>query len=215
VNILPGGSTNLNPVLAKDPADGQEVLVVSSRNEVWDPINLVWVRETHDHPPADRRGYEQRHSDLLVRLGRGPHLSACSRAGWAMLRLSARPPAQLHLAGRAPLYRSRTGGSHMTDSPTALPPIPENLRVSSSSHPAPLGGLIAKALRERGRVDLEAMGVLAVNQTVKALAVSRGYLAPQGLDATFQVSFGEAPGTEGGDGLPHTLMRFRAVVVRL
>ena len=48
----------------------------------------------------------------------------------------------------------------MTDTPTTLP-IPEVLRVSSSSRPAPLGGLIAKALRERGRVELEAMGVLA------------------------------------------------------
>lgn len=102
----------------------------------------------------------------------------------------------------------------MTDTPTTLP-IPEVLRVSSSSRPAPLGGLIAKALRERGRVELEAMGVLAVDRTVKALAVSRGYLAPQGLDASFQVSFGEAPNTQGEDGQPHTLMRFRAVVVRL
>ena len=36
--------------------------------------------------------------------------------------------------------------------------------------------------RSKGRVEVQAIGAGAINQAVKAIAISRGYVAPGGLD---------------------------------
>jgi stage V sporulation protein S len=49
----------------------------------------------------------------------------------------------------------------------------EILKVASRSNPNSVSGAIAGALEEHGVVELHAIGAGAVNQTVKAIAISR------------------------------------------
>ena len=37
-------------------------------------------------------------------------------------------------------------------------------------------------VREKGAVEVQAVGAGAVNQTVKSIAIARGYVAPNGID---------------------------------
>jgi stage V sporulation protein S len=37
-------------------------------------------------------------------------------------------------------------------------------------------------MRERGNVDVQAIGAGAVNQAIKAVAIARGFVAPNGID---------------------------------
>lgn len=58
----------------------------------------------------------------------------------------------------------------------------ETLKVSGTSDPKSVAGAIAAVVRDEGEVELQAIGAGAINQTVKAIAISRGYVAPIGLD---------------------------------
>lgn len=58
----------------------------------------------------------------------------------------------------------------------------ETLKVSGSSDPKSVAGAIAAVVRDEGKVELQAIGAGAINQTVKAIAISRGYVAPLGVD---------------------------------
>jgi len=49
----------------------------------------------------------------------------------------------------------------------------EILKVASRSNPNSVSGAIAGALEQNGVVELHAIGAGAVNQTVKAIAISR------------------------------------------
>jgi stage V sporulation protein S len=60
--------------------------------------------------------------------------------------------------------------------------MPEVLKVSADSKPKAVAGAIAAVLREKGLVELQAVGAGAVNQAVKAIAISRGFVAPNGID---------------------------------
>lgn len=60
--------------------------------------------------------------------------------------------------------------------------MPEVLKVSADSKPKAVAGAIAAVMREQGSVELQAIGAGAVNQTVKAIAISRGFVAPNGID---------------------------------
>lgn len=59
---------------------------------------------------------------------------------------------------------------------------PEVLKVSSQSRPSAVAGAIAGVVREKGKVEIQAIGAGAVNQAIKAVAIARGYLAPGGID---------------------------------
>jgi len=63
------------------------------------------------------------------------------------------------------------------------------LRVSASSNPQSVASAIAHAVYEKHQVKLRAVGAGAVNQAVKAIAISRGYVAPRGLDLTCKPGF--------------------------
>ena len=65
----------------------------------------------------------------------------------------------------------------------------ETLRVSATSRPNAIAGAIAALLRSQGNVEIQAIGPAAVNQTVKALAIARGYLVNDGLDLCTQPEF--------------------------
>lgn len=56
------------------------------------------------------------------------------------------------------------------------------LRVSAGSNPQSVASAIAHAIYDNKSVKLRAVGAGAVNQAVKAIAISRGYVAPRGLD---------------------------------
>lgn len=59
---------------------------------------------------------------------------------------------------------------------------PALLQVASASNPASVAGAIAGTIRDRGFCELQAIGAGAINQTVKAIAIARGYMAPAGID---------------------------------
>ena len=65
----------------------------------------------------------------------------------------------------------------------------ETVRVSGKSRPNSVAGAIAALLRLQGEVEVQAIGALAVNQAVKAIAIARGYIAPDGLDLTTTPAF--------------------------
>lgn len=56
----------------------------------------------------------------------------------------------------------------------------EMLKVSSKSTPNSVAGAIANIFRERGNVEIQAVGAGALNQAIKAVAIARGFVAPTG-----------------------------------
>jgi stage V sporulation protein S len=73
--------------------------------------------------------------------------------------------------------------------PVIIPAEEPFLRVSASSNPQSVASAIAHAIYEKHEVKLRAVGAGAVNQAVKAIAISRGYVAPRGLDLTCKPGF--------------------------
>ncbi len=67
----------------------------------------------------------------------------------------------------------------------------EELKVSSHSDPKAVAGALAAVIREEKKVELQAVGAGAVNQTIKAIAISRGYVAPNGMDLIMIPAFTE------------------------
>ena len=56
----------------------------------------------------------------------------------------------------------------------------EILKVSSKSNPNSVAGALANIFRERGFVEIQAIGAGAINQAIKAVAIARGFVAPSG-----------------------------------
>lgn len=52
-----------------------------------------------------------------------------------------------------------------------------------------MAGAIAALLRSHGEVEVQAIGPQAVNQAVKAIAIARSYIEPDGLDLYTRPSF--------------------------
>jgi stage V sporulation protein S len=73
--------------------------------------------------------------------------------------------------------------------PVVIPAEEPFLRVSASSNPQSVASAIAHAIYDKHEVKLRAVGAGAVNQAVKAIAISRGYVAPRGLDLTCKPGF--------------------------
>ncbi len=63
------------------------------------------------------------------------------------------------------------------------------LKVSSRSKPTSVAGALAGVIRDKGYGELQAIGAGAVNQSIKAIAIARGYLAPSGIDLVFTPAF--------------------------
>lgn len=63
------------------------------------------------------------------------------------------------------------------------------LKVASSSNPSSVAGALVKNMQEGKDVELLAVGAGAVNQAVKAVAIARGYVSPQGVDITIKPGF--------------------------
>jgi stage V sporulation protein S len=58
----------------------------------------------------------------------------------------------------------------------------EVLKVSAHSRPSAVAGAIAAVIRNHGRADVQAIGAGATNQAIKAVAIARDYLQPNGID---------------------------------
>ena len=63
------------------------------------------------------------------------------------------------------------------------------IKVSGSSRTSAVAGAIAHVFRENQRAEVQAIGAIAVNQTVKALALAKGYLKEDGYDIVFIPEF--------------------------
>ena len=58
----------------------------------------------------------------------------------------------------------------------------ETLKVSAQSNPKAVAGALAGVIREKGMAEIQAIGAGAVNQSIKAIAITRGYVAPNGIN---------------------------------
>ena len=65
------------------------------------------------------------------------------------------------------------------------------VKVAANSRSTSVAGAIAGIVRERGRVDVQAIGAGAVNQAVKAIAIARGYLELDNIEIACILSFTE------------------------
>lgn len=63
------------------------------------------------------------------------------------------------------------------------------LKVSSKSNPNSVAGALAGVIRENGSAEIQAIGAGALNQSIKAIAVARGFVAPSGIDLVCVPSF--------------------------
>lgn len=80
----------------------------------------------------------------------------------------------------------------------------EMLKVSAQSNPKSVAGALAAVLREKGSAELQAVGAGAVNQSIKAIAIARGFVAPNGIDLVTIPAFTEI----SIDGEERTSIRF-------
>lgn len=67
----------------------------------------------------------------------------------------------------------------------------EVLKVSAQSQPKSVAGALAAVLRENNAAEVQAVGAGAVNQAVKAIAITRGFVAPNGIDLVVVPAFSE------------------------
>lgn len=65
------------------------------------------------------------------------------------------------------------------------------IRVAAISRSTAVAGAIAGVMREKGNVDVQAIGAGAVNQAIKAVIIARGYLELDGIDIICIPSFVE------------------------
>jgi stage V sporulation protein S len=67
----------------------------------------------------------------------------------------------------------------------------ETLKVSTRSHPNSVAGAIAGLLRREGVAILTVVGAGALNQAIKALAITRDHVVGEGMDPVCIPSFTE------------------------
>lgn len=65
------------------------------------------------------------------------------------------------------------------------------LKVSSKSSPSSVAGAIAGMVKDGVLVEIQSVGAGAVNQAVKAIAISRGFLSPVGIEIACIPSFAD------------------------
>ncbi len=85
-------------------------------------------------------------------------------------------PETLHNVRVRPASGAHLDGAFPHDAPE------EVLKVSAHSRPSAVAGAIAGVIRHQGRAEVQAIGAGATNQAIKAVAIARDYLAPDGID---------------------------------
>ena len=84
------------------------------------------------------------------------------------------------------------------------------IKVSAGSRPTSVAGAIAKTIREKLRADVQAIGAGAVNQAVKAIAISVNYLQEDRIEIYCIPYFTETE-IEGSE---RTAIRFEITATR-
>ena len=54
----------------------------------------------------------------------------------------------------------------------------ETLKVGAKSNPNSVAGALANVMREKGSVEVQAIGAGALNQAIKGIAIARGLATP-------------------------------------
>lgn len=65
----------------------------------------------------------------------------------------------------------------------------EVLKVAGSSNPNSVAGALAGIVKESGSVEIQAIGAGALNQSIKAIAIARGFMIPTGYELSFIPAF--------------------------
>lgn len=65
------------------------------------------------------------------------------------------------------------------------------LITSSKTNPNKLAGAIAEHLKNSNTVEIQSVGAGSLNQSIKAVAIARGYLAPMGKDLVCVPTFSD------------------------
>lgn len=86
-------------------------------------------------------------------------------------------------------YRAPSSNNHAQAK--ADRPKTDVVKVSAQSRSTAVAGAIAGIVRERGRVDVQAIGAGAVNQAMKAIAIARNYLLLDGINVVVVPSFSD------------------------
>ncbi len=63
------------------------------------------------------------------------------------------------------------------------------LKVAAASNPKSVAGSIVNNIREKKDVEVVVMGAAAVNQAMKAIAIARDYIGPEGIELLVRPSF--------------------------
>lgn len=88
---------------------------------------------------------------------------------------------------------------------TSPPQPPPTLLAATGTAPGELAGAIMGQIRANGASFVQAIGAGAINQTVKAIAIARGYAAPGGQDLICTPAFQDIQ----IDGQARTSIRFK------
>lgn len=83
----------------------------------------------------------------------------------------------------------------------------EFLKVSSKSSPSSVAGAISGMIKDGVPVEIQSVGAGAVNQAVKAIAISRGFLSPVGIEIVCVPAFADII----IDGENRTAIRFSVI----
>jgi len=81
------------------------------------------------------------------------------------------------------------------------------LKVSSKSSPSSVAGAISGMIKDGLPVEIQSVGAGAVNQAVKAIAISRGFLSPVGIEIVCVPAFADIV----IDGENRTAIRFSVI----
>lgn len=65
------------------------------------------------------------------------------------------------------------------------------LKVSAKSSPNSIAGALAVFIKDKGSVEIQAIGAGALNQAIKAVAIARGFVAPSGIELVCIPAFTE------------------------
>ena len=69
--------------------------------------------------------------------------------------------------------------------------VVEVLKVSSRSNPNSVAGALAGVLRQAGVVEVQVVGAGALNQAVKSIGISRGFVDPSNIDLVCVPTFAD------------------------
>jgi stage V sporulation protein S len=87
----------------------------------------------------------------------------------------------------------------------SAPPV---IRVAADSPTASVAGAIAGMIRDHNYVEIQAIGASAVNQSVKAITLAKGFLSEDGIKISFVPEFVDVE----IEGQQRTSIKFKVVV---